>query len=314
VTTVENGNVGIVGAGVMGFAMANNLRAAGFQVFGYDPAKAAKDRLHDIGGIVVGSAREVAEKCRTILFSLPSAKALADSVGGETGVASAPVRETVVIECSTLPLDVKRSAFDVLAASDKVMLDCPVSGTGAQAAQKDLVVFGSGDAEAFDRSLPVMAGMSRVQRYVGVFGNGSIMKYIANLLVTIHNVAAAEALVLGMKAGLPPAMLYDTLADSAGTSRMFQVRGPLMRDSQYDAATATIRTHLKDIEIINGFASGLQCPTPLFAAAAQAYYARAAQGFEMQDTASVCAVMEGMAGLVRGDAVDNRRHRRAEVT
>jgi L-threonate 2-dehydrogenase len=283
----------------MGFAMANNLRAAGFQVFGYDPAKAAKDRLRDIGGIVVDSPREVAEKCRTMLFSLPSAKALADSVGGETGVAAAAVRGTVVIECSTLPLDVKRAAFDVLAAAGKIMLDCPVSGTGAQAARKDLVIFGSGDADAFEQSLPVIAGMSRVQRYLGAFGNGSIMKYIANLLVSIHNVAAAEAMVLGMKAGLAPAMLYDTLADSAGTSRMFEVRGPLMRDSQYDQATATIRTHLKDLEIINAFATGLQCPTPLFAAAAQPYYARAAQGFEMQDTASVCAVMEAMAGLVR---------------
>jgi L-threonate 2-dehydrogenase len=100
-----------------------------------------------------------------------------------------------------------------------------------------------------------------------------------------------------MKAGLDPALVYDTLADSAGTSRMFEVRGPLMRDAQYDQATATIRTHLKDVEIINAFANGLRCPTPLFSAAAQPYYARAAQGFESQDTASVCAVMESLAGL-----------------
>jgi L-threonate 2-dehydrogenase len=299
VTDAENRNVGIVGAGVMGFAMAKNLGAAGFQVFGYDPAKAANDRLREIGAVAAGSPREVAEKCRTILCSLPSAKALSDSVGGETGIAAAPGRDTVVIECSTLPLDVKRAAFDVVAATGKTMLDCPVSGTGAQAARKDLVIFGSGDADAFTRSLTVMAGMSRLQRYVGAFGNGSVMKYIANLLVTIHNVAAAEAMVLGMKAGLDPAMVYDTLADSAGTSRMFEVRGPLMRDAAYDQATATVRTHLKDLDIINGFATGLRCPTPLFAAAAQPYYARAAQGFDLQDTASVCAVMEAMAGLVR---------------
>jgi putative dehydrogenase len=194
---------------------------------------------------------------------------------------------------------VKRVALDALTASGKIMLDCPVSGTGAQAARKDLVIFGSGDADAFERSLPVMTAMSRVQRYLGAFGNGSIMKYVANLLVSIHNVAAAEAMVLGMKAGLDPATLYETLADSAGTSRMLQVRGPLMRDAQYDEATATIRTHLKDVEIINAFANSLRCPTPLFSAAAQAYYARAAQGFDLQDTASVCAVMEGLAGLAR---------------
>jgi L-threonate 2-dehydrogenase len=283
----------------MGFAMANNLRAAGYQVFGYDPAAAAQQRLRDMGGIAVASPREVARHCPIILFSLPSADALADAVGGENGVAKAPSTGTIVIECSTLPLDVKRSALDVLTKSDKIMLDCPVSGTGAQAARKDLVIFGSGDADAFKQSLPVMGGMSRVQRYLGAFGNGSVMKYIANLLVSIHNVAAAEAMVLGMKAGLDPALLYDTLADSAGTSRMFEVRGPLMRDARYDQATATIRTHLKDVEIINAFANSLRCPTPLFSASAQAYYACAAQGFEMQDTASVCAVMEALAGLVR---------------
>jgi L-threonate 2-dehydrogenase len=297
VATEENGNIGIIGAGVMGFAMAKNLRAAGFRVFSYDPVDAARIRLRDIGGVASGSPREVAEKCRTILFSLPSVEALTACVGGETGVAAASARDTIVVECSTLPLDVKRAAFDVLAAGGKIMLDCPVSGTGAQAARKDLVIFGSGDAAAFERSRPVMAGMSRLQRYLGAFGNGSIMKYIANLLVSIHNVAAAEAMVLGIKAGLDPSVLYDTLADSAGTSRMFEVRGPLMRDAQYEPATATIRTHLKDVDIISAFATGLRCPTPLFSAAAQPYYARAAQGFEMQDTAAVCAVMEGLAGL-----------------
>ena len=297
--SAEHGSVGIVGVGVMGFAMATNLHAAGYRVFGFDPVPGAQQRLRDMGGVAVASPREVAEQCSTILFSLPSAHALADAVGGENGVAATPRTGTVVIECSTLPLDVKRDALGILTRSGKIMLDCPVSGTGAQAARKDLVIFGSGDADAFQRSLQVMAGMSRVQRYLGAFGNGSIMKYIANLLVSIHNVAAAEAIVLGMKAGLDPALVYDTLADSAGTSRMFEVRGPLMRDARYDPATATIRTHLKDVEIINAFANSLRCPTPLFSASAQAYYARAAQGFEMQDTASVCAVMEAMAGLVR---------------
>ena len=141
--------------------------------------------------------------------------------------------------------------------------------------------------------------MSRVQRYLGAFGNGSIMKYLANLLVTIHNVSSAEAMVLGMKAGLDPALIYDTLADSAGSSRMFQIRGPLMRDNHYDNPTATIRTHLKDLSVINAFATELNCPTPLFSAASQPYYAGAAQGREMQDTAAVCAVMEEMAGIKR---------------
>ena len=94
-----------------------------------------------------------------------------------------------------------------LAAQGKILLDCPVSGTGAQAANKDLVVFASGDEAAFQRCREVLAGMSRAQKYVGAFGNGSRMKFIANHLVTIHNLASAEAFVLGEMAGLDPALV-----------------------------------------------------------------------------------------------------------
>jgi 3-hydroxyisobutyrate dehydrogenase-like beta-hydroxyacid dehydrogenase len=294
-----SGRVGMVGVGVMGFAMASNLRKTGFDVVGYDPAPAARERMASIGARAVDSPRLVAEACPTLILSLPSAKALAEAVGGENGLAAASAPGTVAIECSTLALSDKRAAHALMQGAGKILLDCPLSGTGAQAAVKDLVVFGSGDEAAFERSRAVFEGMSRVQRYLGAFGNGSIMKYIANLLVTIHNVSTAEALVLGMKAGLEPSLIYDTLADSAASSRIFQIRGPLMRDQNYDKPTATIRTHLKDLSIIAAFANELECPTPLFSAAAQPYYAGAAQGRAMQDTAAVCAVLEEMAGLKR---------------
>lgn len=292
-----NNAVGMVGVGVMGFAMAANLRKAGFDVVGYDPVPAARERLGGIGARAAASVREVAEACSTLILSLPSSQALAEAVGGPDGLAAAPAAGVVAIECSTLPLADKRAAFDRLAAAGHALLDCPLSGTGAQAVNKDLVVLASGDRAAYDRSLPVFDGFSRVQRYLGAFGNGSVMKYLANLLVTIHNVSTAEAMVLGMKAGLEPGLIYDTLADSAGSSRMFQVRGPLMRDAAYDQPTFTIRTHLKDLSVIGDFAGDLNCPVPLFAAAAQIYQAGAAQGRDMQDTAAVCAVLERLAGL-----------------
>jgi 3-hydroxyisobutyrate dehydrogenase len=129
-----------------------------------------------------------------------------------------------------------------------------------------------------------------------------MMKYIANHLVTIHNAAAAEAMVLAMKAGLDPAVVYDTLRDSAGSSRMFQIRGPLMRDSVYEPATATVRTHLKDMSIIEGFASEVACALPVYSAAAQLYHAGNALGFSKLDTASVCAVLQIMNGVTRKQA------------
>lgn len=291
--------VGIIGIGIMGSAMARNLRAAGFAVVGHDPSAAARARLEEMGGRSLASARAVAEAAAIMILSLPNPEALAAAVSGPDGIASAGGNGQIAIECSTLPLAAKRTARAEMAAAQKILLDCPVSGTGAQAAVKDLVVFASGDEAAFTRCAGVFAGMSRAQRYLGAFGNGSIMKYIANHLVTIHNVAAAEAMLLGIKAGMDPAVIYDTLADSAGSSRMLQVRGPLMRDNAYDAPTATIRTHLKDVSIISAFAAELGCALPVYQAATQLYMAGAALGFGERDTASVCAVLEAMHGIDR---------------
>ena len=176
-------------------------------------------RLRDMGGIAVASPRQVAEHCPTILFSLPSTDALAVAVGGENGVAKAPGTETIVIECSTLPLDVKRAALDVLTKSGKTMLDCPVSGTGAQAARKDLVIFGSGDADAFKRSLPVMAGMSRAQRYLGAFGHAMMLSEDMTEHVHAHPQEMLEGTTITEGGG--PDLVFHALFPKPGNYRIW---------------------------------------------------------------------------------------------
>jgi 3-hydroxyisobutyrate dehydrogenase len=291
--------VGIVGIGIMGTAMMRNLVTDGFEVVGYDIAEQAMARLAKAGGITAASPRDVAEKADIVITSVPSVDAFEQVIAGQGGIASSNGKGQIVIECSTLPIDVKARGEAQLAAQGKILLDCPVSGTGAQAATKDLVAFVSGDEAAFEHCREVLAGISRAQKYVGTFGNGSRMKFIANHLVTIHNLATAEALVLGEMAGLDPALVYEVIADSAGSSRMFQIRGPMMVAGQYDEPTATMTTHLKDLDIIGKFAADLHCPTPLFTTAVQYYYAGVAQGRGSQDTAALCAVLEKLAGIER---------------
>ena len=220
--------VGIVGIGIMGTAMMRNLVKDGFEVVGYDIAELAMARLVESGGIAAASPRDVAEKTDILITSLPNADAFEQVMTGQGGVASSNGSGQIVIECSTLPIEVKAREEAQLAAQGKILLDCPVSGTGAQAASRDLVVFASGNEVAFERCRQVLAGISRAQKYVGVFGNGSRLKFIANHLVTIHNLAAAEANVLGEMAGLDPALVFDVIGDSAGSSRMFPIRGPMM--------------------------------------------------------------------------------------
>lgn len=292
--------IGMIGLGIMGSAMSPNLLKAGFSVIGYDILPELVQVLVDKGGIGAASCREVADNADVIITSLPSVQALQDVVSGKEGLMKGAKKGQCVIETSTLPLEAKQGAYEALKAIDVDLLDCPLSGTGAQAVKKDLVVYASGNKKACENCTPVFEGFARANYYLGEFGMGSKMKFVANLLVTIHNVSAAEAFVLGMKAGLDPEMILKVISDGAGTSRMFEVRGPLMVTGNYDEPTMKVDVFQKDIKIISSFANDLQCPTPLLSAAAQVYTAASANGRAKQDTASVCAILEKMAGLKRG--------------
>ncbi len=281
--------VGIVGLGIMGSAMAANLLRAGFTVIGYDPVAACRARHRKAGGIVAASPLEVAQKARILISSLPSAKALAQ-VASELSSVKRP--KNIILETSTLPIRAKEAARKRLAAAGVTLLDCPLSGTGAQARVKDLIVYGSGELAAFKKAIPVLKGFSRGHYYVGKFGNGSRMKFAANLLVAIHNISTAEAVILARRSGLDPALAVKVLGDGAGSSRMLQVRGPLMVRRSYKPATVTNVTWKKDMQIIGEFVRRLKSPAPLFNATKAIYNTALARGYGMADTAAVCAVLE----------------------
>ena len=292
-------DVGVIGLGIMGSAMAANLLKGGFAVIGRDVAPEAAGRLAGIGGEVAPSPRAVAERAAIVITSLPSAEAFHAVVSGADGLAAGGRDGLIVIETSTLAIADKEHGRAALAAAGMTLLDCPLSGTGTQAVVKDLMVFASGDRDAVERCVEVLEGFARAHRYVGEFGNGSRMKFVANHLINVHNVAAAEAMVLGMKAGLDPDLVYDVIANSAATSRMFEVRGAMMARGDYDEAGMKIEMWRKDLRLIGEFAAAVECPTPLFAAAAQPYRTAMAHGLGEKDTAAVCAVLEDAAGVRR---------------
>jgi len=288
--------VGMVGLGIMGSAMSANLARAGFRVLGYDVVPRRRAELGRSGGVASRSPREVAKRANILITSLPSADALSHTAA-ELSLSAR--RGAIIIETSTLPIAAKEAAREVLAKRGVILLDCPLSGTGAQARLKDLIIYVSGKHTAYRKTVPVLQGFTRANYYVGPFGAGSKMKFVANLLVAIHNVAAAEAMVLGIKAGLDPALVLKVVSDGAGSSRMFQVRGPMMVKGDYSDATMKNEVWQKDMTIIADFARKLDCPTPLFAAAAPIYNAAMAMGLGKEDTGAVCAVLEQMAGSPR---------------
>jgi L-threonate 2-dehydrogenase len=293
--------VGIVGLGIMGGAFARNLMAAGWRVIGHDIDAGRARALGRAGVEIASGVGPLVGEAPILITSLPDRRALADTV---TRIARARVRPRLIVESGTFSLHDKLSAERKLKAAGHLLLDCPVSGTGAQAQGRDIVVFASGDPKAIKRLQPLFAGFARATYDLGAFGNGSRMKYVANLLVAIHNVATAEAMVLGMKAGLDPQLIYDAVSSGAGHSRIFALRGPMMVRNRYDAPTMKVAVWHKDLAIISAFARALGAPTPLFAASRPLYAAALAAGHGADDTASVCAVLESKAGIKR-----NRTHK-----
>jgi L-threonate 2-dehydrogenase len=293
------GAVGVIGLGIMGGAFAQNLVGAGFAVIGFDIDPPRRRALARAGVEIAPDAGEVARRAGTIILSLPSPRALAMTADA---IAKAGVPRRTVIEASTFTIADKTAAAAMLRKAGHVLLDCPVSGTGAQAKTKDLVVYASGGAEEIKKVRPVFAAFTRGVHDVGAFGNGSRMKYVANLLVAIHNVASAEAMVLGMKSGLPPQLIFDLIRTGAGNSRIFELRAPMMVKNDYGDPTMKISVWQKDMDVIGGFARDIRVPTPMFDTSAAIYQKALKTGHAAEDTAAVCAVLEAMAGVKRGKA------------
>jgi 3-hydroxyisobutyrate dehydrogenase-like beta-hydroxyacid dehydrogenase len=287
--------IGVIGLGVMGSAMGRNLLAAGHQVLGYDIDRDKGATFVDIGGETASSAGEVAGAVEVVLLSLPSVAALA-AVTAEISENARP--GLVCLEMGTFPLQAKLDARDVLAAAGVDLLDTPLSGTGLQAADATLVVFASGSRDGFDQARPVFDAIGRSTHYLGEFGNGSKMKYIANLLVAVHGLAAAEAHVLGIAAGLDPARVQEVMEDGVGSSKIFEIRGPMMVADDYPAA-ARLDILLKDSTLIRDYARSVGAPTPLLDAAVPIYRQSSEAGLGDLDAAALCRFLEGLGGLER---------------
>jgi L-threonate 2-dehydrogenase len=288
--------VGVVGLGIMGGSFARNLVADGWRVVGYDISPARRRELGRAGVEIARDAVAVAAAAPVIITSLPKPEAL---MATAKAIAAADLPRRIVAEASTFTIEDKIKAERALRAAGHILLDCPVSGTGSQAKTGDLVIYASGDKAAIAKVKPAFAAFSRKTYDVGTFGDGSRMKYVANLLVAINNVASAEAMVLGMKAGLDPQTIFEMISNGAGNSRVFELRAPMMVKNRYGDATMKCSVWQKDMDVIGAFARKLKVPTPLFRATLPIYAAALKSGHAEDDTAAVCAVLEAKAGVRR---------------
>jgi 3-hydroxyisobutyrate dehydrogenase-like beta-hydroxyacid dehydrogenase len=281
--------VGIVGLGIMGGAIARNLAERGWRVLGFDTDAARRAELAAARIVIVDGVEQLTREAPVIMTSLPTPAAV-ESVA--KAIAGSGAKPRIAIELSTLTLADKLRFEAILKAAGHIPLDCPLSGTGAQARMRDLIVYASGDSGAIARSMPLFADFARQSADLGAFGNGSRMKFVANHLVAIHNVATAEAMILAERAGLDPKLVVDMVGPGAGGSRMFQMRAPMMVEGKYEPATMKVSTWKKDMAIIAEFADDVGCQTPLFTLTQPVYAQAMAMGLGDQDTAAVFEVLK----------------------
>lgn len=289
--------IGVVGLGVMGSAMSGHLLEAGYEVGGFDVDPSRVAVLVERGGVGYRSSTEVASNSDLVLFSLASVEALDHAT---EAVVAGSHDGLVVAEMGVLPIDAKQRSRDRLAEVGVELMDVPVSGTGIQAADATLVVMASGSQEAYERTKPVFDVIGRATYYLGPFPNGSVMKFIANLLVVIHNLSSAEAHALGIAAGMDPDVVQEVIADGVGSSRIFEIRGPMMTADIYEPPSARLDIIKKDAGIIQAFARSVGSPTPLLDTALTVYEEASAAGLGDLDAAALCRHLERVAGLKRG--------------
>lgn len=289
-------DIGFIGLGVLGSAIARVMVSGGTPVFGHDASSAAREAAGQDGIALADGTSEVAARCDIILTCLPHKDAM-QSVAAE--IAPIPKSGQIIIELSTLSLADKDAARSVLQAGGRRVLDCPVSGNRIMALNKGLTAFCSGDREDYQAVRETLHTFCRKVHYVGVFGNGSKTKFCGNILNLVHNTVAAEAMVLAIKSGLDPQMFHEVISGSGSSSGMFEVRGKLMADNDYAKEGMNFSVPLKDAGIIADHAASVGMPIPLYQAALQFYHAAAAQGLAHLDAAAVCRVMERNANCER---------------
>ena len=283
-------NIGLIGLGAMGGAYAKHLLKNNFKCFGIDLDKNNILKFIQLGGQEI-TYDELFNKVGIVLTSLPSLIAYKDVLNNLKRLGKNNSKK-IILDMNTISIDDKNMFKNEINGLNIDMLDSPVSGTGAQAWEADLTVFASGSKELIYKCMNIFKAFSKEVINVGSFGNGMKFKILANLLVTIHNTAAAEALRLGELAGLDQDMIYKVLGNSAATSVMLQKRMPLMINKNYEPPTASFNIFLKDVDIIRNFIKNNNVTLPTFEGSAKIYDKAEKTLSKNWDTASVYEVLK----------------------
>jgi L-threonate 2-dehydrogenase len=278
--------VGVVGLGLLGHAVASRLRAAGHAVVGHDIVPACVERLVALGGAAATSAAEVARGSDVVCTVLPSLAAVEATILGADGIAAGARPGQTICQMSTISPALTERLAGAAAARGLMFLDCPISGTSGMVAAGTGVIFVGGERAAYERWRPLLESILPSALHIGAPGQAMLLKLVANLLVALNSAAVAEALTMARRGGLDPRMVLDVLKTGAATSRMLDVRGPMMVSGAFPAQMK-LDLFMKDLHLIQEAAGAVGARLPLGDVAERLYAAAEAAGHGAEDLAVV---------------------------
>jgi 3-hydroxyisobutyrate dehydrogenase-like beta-hydroxyacid dehydrogenase len=283
--------IGIVGLGLLGHALSSRLLAAGHAVLGYDVLPERAETLARLGGQAAASAEEVARRADAVCVVLPTLASVEETILGAAGVAARGKAGSAVIQMSTIsPALTERLARGVEGQGSD-FLDCPVSGTSAMVARGEGIIIAGGEPAVFERWRPLLEAMLPRVVHVGPAGHATFVKLVANLLVGVHSLAAAEALTMARKAGLDLGRVLEILTSGAANSRMIEVRGPMIAHEDFPPQMK-LELFMKDLHLIQEAARSVDAPIPLTDVSERLYAAALRAGHGGEDLSVVVKALE----------------------
>lgn len=296
--TMASGKVGFIGLGSMGFGMASSLLRAGFHVQAYDVSQLAMNRFNECGGNITSSAADASKDAAVLVIMVTNSNQVDNVLFGTNGAISGLPNGSVIVLCSTVsPAYVQKLGKSLTGEKNILLVDAPVSGGFARAASGGLTIMPSGTSEALKKARPVLSAMSEKLFIVeGGIGAGSKVKMVNQLLAGVHIAAAAEAMVLGARAGINTRILYDIISNAAGSSWVFVDRVPQMVNGDYTPHSA-LNIFVKDLGIVLDEAKSLSFPLPLTAIAHQQFIHGSACGYGEEADAAVVKIWQRTAGV-----------------
>ena len=289
---ILNNKIGIVGLGVLGSAIAECFIKKNINIFGFDISDQFYKKLDKSYFSKTDDLDQIYSECDIVLTCLPSEESLLE-------VTKKISSKVLIIETSTLPLDCKKKVRDQLNNSNCKIVDAPLSGNRLAALEGNLSAYLSGNKNEKVIAKKVLDLFCQKVTDVGDFGNGIVIKLIGNILNLVHNAVSAEVLTLGMKVGLKPEIIYEAISGTFSSSGVFENRGKLMVDQDFEKEGMNFSTPMKDSKFITELSRANLVALPIYQVALQYYYSAVANGLGDKDASSVIKIIEKNTNLTR---------------